>query len=252
MKPVTGTDLEAIVWLALDSGARQGELLALSMDDVDLEGGLIHIGRSVRRLRGQGMVFTAPKTKLSKRTVEIAPATIPVLRAHRTAQLEKRLKAGDLWDQEQNLFFSTATGEAMDGVGITKAFQKVAKDAGLGAIRFHDLRHSSVSFLLEAGAKMDDVRARVGHSSITTTVNTYGHRIAGSGSLGASMDGILAPADKDSDAWLASRKTLASGKEPVRVLGLARFQNAIDKGGLAGVEGLEPPTGGFGDRCSSS
>ena len=120
-------------------------------------------------------------------------------------QQNERLKAGELWDQSQNLFFPTATGGAQDGVGITKAFKKIADAAGLGAVRFHDLRHTCVSLLLAAGAKMDDVRARVGHSSITTTVNVYGHRVAGTSSIAATMNTILTDARaSDSAGWLAN------------------------------------------------
>ena len=205
LEAVQSTELAALVWLAIDSGARQGELLALTADDVDFENRLVHIGRSVRRIRGQGMTFSPPKTRLSRRTVEIAPATMSVLRAHRALQLERRMKAGELWDQSQNLFFPTATGGAQDGVSITKAFKKIARAAGLGAGRFHDLRHTSVSLLLEAGAKMDDVRARVGHRSITTTVNVYGHRVAGTSSIAATMNTILTDARaNDSAGWLAN------------------------------------------------
>ncbi|MPZ47890.1 MAG: tyrosine-type recombinase/integrase [Dehalococcoidia bacterium] len=201
---VRPSPLAALVWLAVDSGARQGELLALRTDDVDLETGLIHISRSVRRVAGQGMVFSSPKTRLSRRTVEIAPTTVAILKAYRATQLAKRLKAGELWDSDGNLFFSNDTGGVLDGVGVTKAFQKIAAGAGLGALRFHDLRHTCVTLLLAAGVKMDDIRARVGHSSITTTVNVYGHRIAGTGSMAATMDAILTSATRESEGWLAN------------------------------------------------
>ena len=201
---VTGTEYEALVWLALDSGARQGELLALQTDDVDLEIGQIHIRRSVRRITGQGMVYSTPKTKLSKRTVEIAPATIVVLRAYRLAQKERRLRAGDLWDTEPDLFFTNDLGGPLDGVGVTKAFQKLVANAGLGQLRFHDLRHSSATRLLAAGARMDEIRARMGHSSIMTTVNVYGHRSADGGAVAAKMQGILVQPDAIPDGWLAN------------------------------------------------
>jgi integrase len=201
---MTSTEYEALVWLALDSGARQGELLALKTEDVDLEHGFIHIGRSVRRITGQGMVYSTPKTKLSKRTVEIAPATIVVLRAYRLAQKERRLRAGDLWDSGPDLFFTNDLGGPLDGVGVTKAFQKLVANAGLGQLRFHDLRHSSATRLLAAGARMDEIRTRMGHSSIMTTVNVYGHRSADGGAVAEKMQGILVQPDTDLDGWLAN------------------------------------------------
>ena len=204
LKAVSGTEYEALVWLALDSGARQGELLALQSGDVDLERGLIHIRRSVRRITGQGMVYSTPKTKLSKRTVEIAPATILVLRAYRLAQKERRLRAGDLWDTAPDLFFTNDLGGPLDGVGVTKGFQKLVANAGLGQLRFHDLRHSSATRLLAAGARMDEIRARMGHSSIMTTVNVYGHRSADGGAVAEKMQGILVRPDAIPDGWLAN------------------------------------------------
>jgi integrase len=204
LEAVTDTLYQALVWLAIDTGARQGELLALQTEDVDLEGGLIHIRRSVRRITGQGMVYSPPKTKLSKRTVEIAPATISVLRAHRMAQKERRLRAGDLWDTNADLFFTNDVGGPLDGVGVTKGFQKLVANAGLGNLRFHDLRHSSATRLLAAGARMDEVRTRMGHSSIMTTVNIYGHQTANGASVAEKMQSILTSTTTVSDGWLAN------------------------------------------------
>ena len=93
---------------------------------------------------------------VGSRTVEIAPTTVAVLRAYRASQLEKRMKAGELWDADLNLFFSNDTGGVLDGVAITKAFQKLAAAASLEPLRFHDLRHTCVSLLLAAGVKMDE------------------------------------------------------------------------------------------------
>ena len=171
---LSGSDIEALVTLALDSGARQGELLALGVDDVDLDKGMIHIGRSVRRIAGQGMVFSSTKTKQSRRSVLIAAHTIAALRAYKAHQRERRLRAGELWDAKENLFFTNETDGPLDGVAVTKAFKKLVAQAGLGDLRFHDLRHSSISLLLAAGARMDEIRTRAGHSSITTTVNDPG------------------------------------------------------------------------------
>jgi integrase len=204
LEAVSGTEYETLVWLALDTGARQGELLALQMGDIDLENGLVHIRRSVRRITGQGMVYSSPKTKLSKRTVEIAPATIVVLKAYRLAQKERRLRAGDLWDSEANLFFTNDLGGPLDGVGVTKGFQKLVANAGLGNLRFHDLRHSSATRLLAAGARMDEIRARMGHSSIMTTVNVYGHRSSDGGAVAEKMQGILVHPAANLDGWLAN------------------------------------------------
>jgi len=83
-------------------------------------------------------------------------------------------------------------------------FRDIAKEAGLLTLRFHDLRHSSISLLLMAGESMADVSRRAGHSGIGTTVNTYGHQLGGAQSLATTMGVVLQQAVRDPGAWLAN------------------------------------------------
>ncbi len=191
--------MASLIITAVDSGAREGELLALRWSDVDLDIASIHIGRSVRRMKG-GFDFTEPKTKRSKRTVEVSAPTMAALKVHRQRQREQRLWVGEQW-RDLDLVFPTDLGAPQDGTVISRAFGKIAVEAGLDGMRFHDLRHSSVTFLLKSGEPMAAVSRRAGHSGIDTTVNTYGHHLGEGGSLAATMGAILAKAVGNQDRW---------------------------------------------------
>ena len=191
-----------LILTAIDSGARQGELLALRWSDVDLDAGLIHIGRSVRRARGV-FTFSEPKTRHSRRTVELSVPTIAVLKLHLLKQLQLRLRAGELW-LDNDLVFPTDLGGPQDGAVVSRLFSKLTAEADLGGLRFHDLRHSSVSFLLRSGESMADVSRRAGHAGIGVTVDTYGHQLGVGGTLAATMGAILQTSIGDPDRWLAN------------------------------------------------
>ena len=194
--------MAALIMTAIDSGAREGELLALRWSDIDLEESMVHIGRSVRQMKG-GFVFSEPKTKRSKRTVEVSEPTVAVLKSHRQRQLELRLRAGELW-QDNDLVFPTDRGAPQDGTVISRAFNKIAAEAGIVGLRFHDLRHSSLSLLLKGGESMADVSRRAGHAGIGVTVDTYGHQLGEAKSLALTMGGILGKAVGDPDGWLVN------------------------------------------------
>ncbi len=122
---VRQSPLAPLILTAIDSGAREGELLALRWSDVDLDAGLVHIGRSVRRMK-TGFVFSEPKTKRSRRTVELSEPTVNVLKRHRQRQLEQRLRAGELWI-DHDLVFPADLGGPQDGSMISRMFGKLAK-----------------------------------------------------------------------------------------------------------------------------
>jgi integrase len=202
LEAMSGDPLAPLVLLAIDSAAREGELLALRWSEVDFEARTVYICRTVRKLKS-GFLFSEPKTKNSRRTVEISDLTASVLRAHRERQNEKRLLMGDLWT-EHDLVFPTNTGQPQTGSYVSKAFQKLAKQAGLEGLRFHDLRHSGVSLLLKSGEPMANVSRRAGHATIGVTVDTYGHQLGAGGSMAATMGTILQRSVRDPDTWLAN------------------------------------------------
>jgi integrase len=199
---VRGKPLGPLVMTALDTGAREGELLALRWTDLDLDRGIAHISRSVRRSKGK-WEFSEPKTKRSRRAVGISAPTVAMLKSHRQHQLERRLRLGEAWT-DLDLVFPTGRGTPQNATEVSKSFRKLAAEAGFEGLRFHDLRHSSVSLLLGRGESMADVSRRVGHSGIGTTVDTYGHLLGTAPSLAATMGSILENSVKDPDGWLAN------------------------------------------------
>ncbi len=125
----------------------------------------MRISRTAQWLRGRGIVFHVPKTHRSNRPVALSADTLLVLRDHRRIQLEHRVAAGPAYG-DQGLVFARATGEPLDGSCVTKGFQRLAVEIGLGHVRFHDLRHSAATLLLAAGVNPKAVAERLGHSSV--------------------------------------------------------------------------------------
>ncbi len=154
---------------------RLGELLALRWEDVDLSAGTIHVRRTLYRLTGRWAVGE-PKSAAGRRKVVVPGAVLGILREHRRARREARLKAGPDWSGEfGDLVFATATGRPIHPRNITRALKAILKRAGLPEIRFHDLRHSHATLLLVGGENPRVVQERLGHSQISVTLQTYSH-----------------------------------------------------------------------------
>lgn len=165
--------LEALYVVAITTGMRQGELLALRWSDVDLERTTAAVRRSLQRTP-EGPVFTPPKSARSRRQVLLTPTAIAALRRHRIRQAEDRLAAGSAWD-DQELVFANTVGRPLDGPTVTKAFQAALVRANLPRIRFHDLRHTAATLLLGRGIHPKIVSEQLGHSQIAITLDLYSH-----------------------------------------------------------------------------
>lgn len=169
MRSVHGEVIEHLVTVALLTGARQGELLALHWGDVDLDVGTITIRYSLRR--GE---LGQPKTERSRRTLAVGGRVVAALRAQRAAQARSRLLGGSRWI-ENDLVFTSSIGTPMDATNVTHRLQRALSTAGLQRRRFHDLRHAAATLLLASGADIKVVSDYLGHQSIATTANIYAH-----------------------------------------------------------------------------
>lgn len=169
-----GTMYYPLIHLALFSGLRRSELLGLRWPDIDLDAGTLTVNQVLHCVAGGAVVFQEPKTARSKRTVALSPAAVLALKAHRDrveahrAILETSLSPDDL-------VFANVTGSPMLPNTVTHAFTKIARRAGLANIRLHDLRHTHISMLIKAGVHARVIADRAGHSSISTTMDVYGH-----------------------------------------------------------------------------
>ena len=160
--------------LAVVTGMRQGELIGLQWGDVDWDRAMVNVRRQGQFVKGQGIVMMDPKTKAGKRVVKVGENTLQVLRMQQEHVAEWRMVAGNDWE-EQDLIFPNYYGRPLNRSIIYFEFKKVLQRAGLEDLRFHDLRHTAVSIMLNAGVPVIVVSRRVGHANASITLNTYGH-----------------------------------------------------------------------------
>jgi len=169
-----GTRYEALLQLAVTVGLRQGEILGLKWSDLDWNTRHLQIQRQVQSVKGKGKVFSEPKSAAGKRLVVLGSGTIEVLRAHWKRQQQERQFVGDRW-RENDLMFPTTIGTPGDKYNLLKVFKAFLQKAGLPDIRFHDLRHTAATLMLQQGVNPKIVQERLGHSDISLTLNTYSH-----------------------------------------------------------------------------
>lgn len=171
---VRGQRLDTLLALALTTGMRKGEILALRWHDIDLQKGSLQIRRTVKYLAGHGYIEGEPKTAKSRRKITLPDFVVEKLKQHRAMQLETRLQAGAKW-VDRNIVFCNTHGGFLAPMILYRLFAKALRDAGLPHIRFHDLRHSAATLLLSMGVHPKVVQKLLGHSSISMTMNTYSH-----------------------------------------------------------------------------
>ena len=167
-----GDRFHALYVLALSTGMRQGELLALRWQDV--EGGGLRVTGSLQQVNG-GYVITEPKTQSSRRRVVLTKAAIEALRRHRVAQAKERLRLGPVWE-DNDLLFTNEIGGFVDASNLVRrSFLPLLRRADLPRVRFQDLRHSAATLLLGRGVHPKVVAEMLGHSQISVTLDLYSH-----------------------------------------------------------------------------
>lgn len=173
---VAGTRWEVLYRLAVVAGLRQGELLALRWSDVDWGAGTIAVQRQVRAVPGGGFAFSEPKSAASRRSVVLDPDTVDLLWRQRDQVARLQALAGDHW-QEWGLVFPSEVGTPILATNLHRRFVASLAAAGLPRVRFHDLRHTSATLLFGENVHPKVVQERLGHSSVTLTLQTYSHRV---------------------------------------------------------------------------
>lgn len=126
--------------------------------------------------KGGGTVALGSTKTGAGRTIALDEATVAALREHRKQQLEDRMACGTGWE-DSGLVFTMEDGHWIDPDGMTQRFDRHNREAELPRIRLHDLRHTHATLLLRAGVHPKVVQERLGHSSISTTLDTYSHAI---------------------------------------------------------------------------
>lgn len=187
---VSGDRFEALYVLALHCGLREGELLGLKWDDVDLEAGTLRVRRALSETR-TGHIFEPPKNGKG-RNIKLTQAASEALRSHLKLQLAEIQASGDGY-HDQGIIFASRKGTTMNAKNLTsRSFKPILKRAGLPDIRLHDLRHTCATLMLCEGVHIKVVQELLGHATISITLDTYSHVLPGMGdeAVGA-MDRIF-------------------------------------------------------------
>lgn len=162
----------ALVLIA-GTGLRRGEALALRWSDVDLDAATLAVRGTVARVAGQ-LRTSAPKTDRSRRIVPLHPGVVALLKRHKAAQAEERLRAANAWT-DSGLVFTTELGRPVEPRNLLRVVESAARRAGVDGIGVHTLRHSAATAWLDGGAHIKAVADLLGHSSIAVTGDIYGH-----------------------------------------------------------------------------
>ncbi|MFC2060135.1 tyrosine-type recombinase/integrase [Chloroflexota bacterium] len=189
MHPMTERDLSrfleaakqghyyALFYTYLFTGMRRSELLAIRWCDVELLGMQISVSRTMQYLNGvkNRITFKEPKSKKSRRLIALSPSTVFVLEEHLKAQDKMRESLQFPPITENDLVFSHWDGSPLLPDSITHAWVKLVRKCGLKGIRLHDARHTHATIMLKQGVHPKVVQERLGHSTISTTLDTYSH-----------------------------------------------------------------------------
>jgi len=178
LEAVRDTIYYPIFYTAIYTGLRRSELLGLRWKNVDLDFATMYITEGMHKLKKGEYIFTEPKSKRGKRSIDLSPSLAILLRHHKEEQSALRESLGGKL-QGDDLVFSHADGAAYDPDSITKAFRRVANSTGLNGMRFHDLRHCHASLMLQQGVNVKVISERLGHSGVAITLDTYSHVLPG-------------------------------------------------------------------------
>jgi len=168
------TPYYALFYLALYTGMRRSELLALRWCDVDLLLCQVYVTRSLHHLRTGEIIFRVPKTAKGRRMVSLSPSAALVMQEHKDKQSAQRAMLG-IPLKDDDLIFSDLEGKPLLPDTVSHAWFKLVYRTGLERIRLHDARHTHASLMLKAGTHPKIVQERLGHATISTTLDLYSH-----------------------------------------------------------------------------
>jgi integrase len=168
------TQYYMVFYTVLFTGMRRSEVLALRWCDVDLLMCQVSVTQSLHRLKDGSLVFRPPKTAKGRRVIAMSPSLALVLKDHKEKQLLERVMMGIVL-KENDLVFATPEGKPLLPDSISHAWTKMVKRAGLDHVRLHDARHTHASLLLKQGVHPKVVQERLGHATISTTLDLYSH-----------------------------------------------------------------------------
>lgn len=166
----------ALFSLAIATGMRPEEYLALKWSDFKGQTQTVTVQRALIKRRGGGWYFEEPKTAQSRRTVKLTVSVVKQLQAHRQRQLTERLQMGAIW-QAHDLIFCSEIGTPINDRNLDQRhFRRILQRAGLDIeFTLYTLRHTAATLLLAQGINPKIVAEQLGHASVTLTLDVYSH-----------------------------------------------------------------------------
>ena len=175
LEAAKGSMYYELFFLALYTGMRRSELLALRWQDINLDMGQVSVSRTLHHLKDGRYVYTEPKSAKSRRTIALSPSAILLLKDYRQHRALMRAELGGVQKDADLVFCHILDGSPLRPNSITRAWQTAARGAGVKVIRLHDARHTHASIMLKQGIHPKIVQERLGHSTIQMTLDTYSH-----------------------------------------------------------------------------
>jgi len=157
------------------TGMRRGEAIGLRWSDVDLENARLAVRRALIPINRE-VVVSEPKTAKGRRVIALDPGTVEVLKAQAARQLDEQNDWDEAW-VETGLVFTVENGAALDPESVSRYWRQAVEQSLLPQIRLHDLRHTHATLALQAGIHPKVVSERLGHATISITLDTYSHAI---------------------------------------------------------------------------
>ena len=182
LKAIEGHKYEVLFLVALYTGLREGEILALTWNDIDFIKNTITVSKTVsivvditKESRSKGYIsIGTPKTVKGNRVVPLPDFLVKRLKQYKLFKKEESLKIGIQFKESNNLF-TTRNGTMLSAVNLQRMFKEILLKAGIENRKFHDLRHTYATRLFELGESAKTVQELLGHSSISMTLDIYTH-----------------------------------------------------------------------------
>jgi integrase len=170
-----GSRLRVPAMMALFTGMRLGEVLALRWSRVNLDGRVLNVREALEQTRAHGIRFKRPKSKAGRRDITLPDVLIDALRDHRKAALELRMHLGAGRMPEDALLFATIDGGPLSPTAVSTAWADLAERIGIPDVTFHALRHTHASQLIHEGVDIVTISKRLGHAKPDITLRVYAH-----------------------------------------------------------------------------
>jgi len=169
---------KVLILLAISTGAREGEIAALEWKHIDFEKSTVYIEQSLTEVVGEGVKLKSTKNERC-RSVSLPSSLLGMLKKLKVQRTHEKLLVGDMKEWPNHFFiFANEFGKPIRPDSISQWWSRFIEKHKLKKIRFHDLRHTSATLLINEGVHAKVISERLGHADISTTMNIYGHVLA--------------------------------------------------------------------------